>query len=293
MIPEGLTTGRVTGRFIVGVTDGVDADDLPDFIPATGNIDFVASVPYLPVSSALPPVTVTLGVMRATLDDEGYLRAMLPDGTPGSRGIRLISTNNPAFQVEGWTWSVVYRLTSAGGTIENHSILVETDSELDLTTAVRVPSAPGIGLEQAEAIARRAEAKSDEAMRIAQESEGGNITYEAFKVFRDYVIPGDATVHVGMMPLYFPFQVELDRIIVSANKGPIGQSLLAQLKVNGVATGLTCSIWPGNNVGQRDYNPRITINPLDVVTVDVLQVGTTQAGSDVVVTLSGMAVVTP
>lgn len=66
MIPSNESTGRVEGRFIVGVQAGPDVDSELDFTAAQGAIEFLASVPYLPNLTA-DPVQVTL--LKTTILD--------------------------------------------------------------------------------------------------------------------------------------------------------------------------------------------------------------------------------
>ena len=155
-LPANVSTGLVTGRFIVGVVDGSDADLEPEAVPASGIITFSASVPYLPNPTASPdPVTILKIAIVATLDDEGYVTS--PDG---NRGVRLVATDDPDLLVEDWTWDVIYKFDRINGTlpyIPPHGLLVPSGSTVDLTTAIKVPSSPGVGKNQLEAYTLRAE----------------------------------------------------------------------------------------------------------------------------------------
>lgn len=164
-IPANISTGRVTGQFVVGVVDGVDADDEPDFIPAQGSISFTASTPYLPNRTATPnPVTMLKTTIRAVLDDEGYLCTPNPQSPTiaGKRGVRLVATNDPDTGVEGWTWNATPNFTDVNGTrltdaIKTFDFALPSGSTVDLTTVVRVPASQGIGVPQAEAAAAAAQ----------------------------------------------------------------------------------------------------------------------------------------
>jgi len=152
----------VTGQFLVGIVDGVDSDQNPDAIPASGTVTFTASVPYLPDPTGAPdPATILTTSVVAVLDSAGYLctpqRGTL---TPAYRGVKLIATDDPDLSVTGWTWNAVYKFTAVNGTavtIPTHSLAVPSDGTIDLTTAVKVPSSNGIGIEQAEALAASAQ----------------------------------------------------------------------------------------------------------------------------------------
>lgn len=158
-----ISTGRVKGQFIVGITDGADDDYDPDTIPAVGFVTFTASVPYLPGPTADPsPVTILQTPITAVLDSEGYICTPVA-GTlePGYRGVRLIATDDPDLSVVDWTWNATYRFSATGVaslSIPTHSFALPSGTVVDLTTVVKVPSSTGIGTEQAEALAASAQA---------------------------------------------------------------------------------------------------------------------------------------
>lgn len=168
-LPANVDTGIVSGRFIVGVIDGPDADDEPDAIPAKGTVTFTASVPYLPNPGA--STTILKAPIVAVLDGEGWLCVRLPDGTAGARGVRLIATDDEDLSVTGWTWTVSYTFGTVDGTtprIASHSMALPSGATIDLTSVVKVPSSAGIGIEQAEALAATAQAAAQEASQAAQ-----------------------------------------------------------------------------------------------------------------------------
>lgn len=170
-LPANVDTGKVEGRFIVGVIDGPDPDDEPDAIPAQGTVSFVASVPYLPDPLASPaPVTILKAPIIGVLDSEGYLCVRNADGTAGARGVRMIATDDPDLSVQGWTWTVTYAFENVNGVaprIAAHSMALPSGATVDLTSVVKVPSSTGIGVEQAEALAASAQAAATEAAASA------------------------------------------------------------------------------------------------------------------------------
>ena len=172
-LPINVGTGEVTGRFVVGVVDGPDADRDPDAVPAKGTITFTASVPYLPNPTADPsPVTILQTAITGVLDDDGVLCTPDPADplAPGYPGLRLIATDDPDLSVTGWTWAVTYRFQDVGGaplSIPTHSMSLPTDGTVDLTAVVKVPSSTGIGQEQAEALAAAAAAAAQDAAQAA------------------------------------------------------------------------------------------------------------------------------
>lgn len=171
-LPLNVSTGMVFGRFIAAVIDKEDVNQEPDVIPAQGGITFTASVPYLPNPGATPdPLTILKTPIKAVLDNEGYLCTPHPlTGVAMYRGVRLIATDDPDLLVTGWTWNVVYKFDMVEGIrpqIQDHSLLVPSDAEVDLTTAVKVPASVGYGLPQAEAAATRASADATTAAEQA------------------------------------------------------------------------------------------------------------------------------
>lgn len=175
-LPTNAGTGLVTGRFIVGVADGDDADFEPDGIPAQGRITFVASVPYVPDPTAAPdPVTILKVPIIGILDEDGYLCTPDPAAPefPGTRGLRLVATDDEDFSVTGWTWNVSYAFQPVNGvtpTVAAHSMALPVGSTVDLTSVVKVPSSTGIGLEQAEALAAAAAQAAIDAAQAAQDA---------------------------------------------------------------------------------------------------------------------------
>ncbi|MFF2245151.1 hypothetical protein ACFVTM_13335 [Arthrobacter sp. NPDC058130] len=169
LLPVNISTGTVTGQFIVGVRDGADDDHEPDSIPAAGRISFTASVPYLVDLTADPnPVTIMLKTVEGVLDNEGYLCTPLPDTfEPAYRGVKLIATDDMDLSNTDWTWTASYAFTSPGGAPASHSFSMPSGATRDLTTVVRIPASDGIGIEQAEALAASAHAAAVEAAESA------------------------------------------------------------------------------------------------------------------------------
>lgn len=181
MLPSNVNTGRVHGRFIIGVQDGPDVDGDPDYIPAQGTVSFKASVPYLLDPSATPPTTIfTTYSIKGRIDSNGDLRTLNEDGSLAALGVRLIATDDPDLLVTDWTWEVSYDFDTINGVtpeIETHSLVVASGTNPDLTTAVKVPSSPGYGLPQAEAAATSAAADAAEAVAAALRAEAAaNVT---------------------------------------------------------------------------------------------------------------------
>ena len=175
MLSSSVSTGRVVGRFAVGVVDGEDEGDEPDLIAAKGTITFTASIPYMPNGSADPdPVTILKTSIVTVLDDEGYLCTPNPanPSVAGRRGVRLFATDDEDAGVVGWTWNATPRFVDKNGsvlanTVPTFSFALPSGAEVDLTRVVKIPSSTGIGKEQAEAMAGVAVAAAERAAQDA------------------------------------------------------------------------------------------------------------------------------
>jgi len=175
LLPNNVSTGRVTGQFIVGVVDGDDADQEPEVIPASGMITFTASVPYLPNLGSVPnPKTILTKSIFGVLDDQGYLCTPKP-GTkePSYQGVRLVATDDPDLSVLNWTWSAVYKFDTIEGFTPNiapHSFALLSGETIDLTAVIKVPSSQGMGTLQAEALVIAAQSAAVDAANEAADA---------------------------------------------------------------------------------------------------------------------------
>jgi len=151
-LPSNVSTGTVTGQFVVAVADGSDSDYDPDTYPVGGTVTFTPSVPYLPDPSG--GVTILAAAITGIFDGDGYLCTPDPDNTKvaGRRGVQLIATDDPDLSVTGWTWKVSYSFLPLNKValpqVPPHDILVPSGGTVDLTSAVKVPSSSGVGLDQ-------------------------------------------------------------------------------------------------------------------------------------------------
>ncbi|WP_313812344.1 hypothetical protein [Glutamicibacter sp.] len=179
VLPVGRATGKIEGRFVVGVTDGADPDQDPDVIPVSGTALFKSSIAYIPVvGDPGGPVTWILGRVAAIFDEEGYLATPYPKGHPREgevmyRGVFLHATDDTGGLVTDWTWTVEINLDKVDGfemKFPSSNFAVPTGSVQDLTTLVKVPSSPGWGLPQSEAAALRSAESSAESAASAEES---------------------------------------------------------------------------------------------------------------------------
>ena len=132
-LPSNLSYGTVTGRFLIAYADGIDLDDYPDGIAASGSIFFTSSPNSIKNATATPaPVTIIPTVIECSLNNEGYLTG--PDGTAG---VRLLATDDTDGSPTDWYWTVSYQLFDPSGVptrrIPTHTIQVPSGATVDLT----------------------------------------------------------------------------------------------------------------------------------------------------------------
>lgn len=142
-LPSNVGYGTVTGRFLLAYSDSADGDLYPDGAPAQGSVLFTPSPNYVKNASASPaPVTILPATISCDLDSEGYLL-----GYTGTRGVRLVATDDADNNPVDWTWKVTFRLTDADGTptrgIPDFSFELPQGTTVDLTTVMPVTDANG------------------------------------------------------------------------------------------------------------------------------------------------------
>lgn len=125
-----LTFGRVVGRYLAHVEDGVDVGSDPDGEPMSGRITFTMSSPSVLVSTAVPdPATIFLRRVVVDLDSDGYISSQ------GARGVSLLATDDPATIPTDMQWEATFDLTLDGRVVYYAPIPFElpAGSEVDLT----------------------------------------------------------------------------------------------------------------------------------------------------------------
>lgn len=142
-LPTNVSYGTVTGRFLLAYADGSDLDPNPDGVAAKGTILFTPSPNYVKNTSASPaPVTILPATIECNLDSDGYLL-----GSDGTRGVRLVATDDADNNPVNWTWRATFRLTDQSDTptrgIPDFSFELPGSTTVDLTTAMPVPDANG------------------------------------------------------------------------------------------------------------------------------------------------------
>ncbi|MGN7799046.1 hypothetical protein [Leifsonia sp. 22587] len=141
--------GKVVGRFLVGIGDGVDADALPDAVVPTGTITFTPSVKKVLIANGSPdPLTLELQPVTATIDSSGYL------SFNNQPGVTLVATNDSNINPTDFTYSVQYNIAYSGGVIDQSKFdikvpaasLTDSTTWTDLTKAAPVPTAAGTAI---------------------------------------------------------------------------------------------------------------------------------------------------
>lgn len=148
-LPTNISYGTVVGQFLAALSDGSDVDKLPEGVPMSGTVMFLASPGYILDYSASPnPVTIVKTAITCSLDSNGYLCSPYSSPeSPMSPGVMLIATDDPDLQPVGWTWTVMYNLTDPQGNrvnLPNQSINVPANTTVDLTMAMNVAASGGV-----------------------------------------------------------------------------------------------------------------------------------------------------
>jgi hypothetical protein len=147
-LPSNVSYGTVVGRFLLAYADGVDSDQYPDGVPAKGTILFTPAPANIKDATAVvgtipTPVTILPATIQCSLDSDGYLL-----GSDGTRGVRLVATDDPDLNPADWTWQVDYRLTDQDDVavrgIPTHDIEVPGGQITDLTLVAPVAGSDGV-----------------------------------------------------------------------------------------------------------------------------------------------------
>jgi hypothetical protein len=140
--PTNLSTGTVTGRFILASADSVDGGTDPDVVAAVGTVVFTPSPQVIKDPTSTPaPLMLMPAPITATLDSEGYIC-----GVGTTRGVTLIATDDADVTPVNWTWSVKFNLTANGGTaltLDSFSFQLPSGTTKDITALAPVPASNG------------------------------------------------------------------------------------------------------------------------------------------------------
>lgn len=104
-----------------------------------------------------------------------------------------------------------------------------------------------------------------------------------------FTAPGTLTVYTGKSRWYAPTEFDIDAITVSCGTAPVGSSIVVDININGASIFTNPANRPSifeNNFFASSVNPDNTLLlQNEYLTVDIDQVGSTTAGSDLVVVL--------
>lgn len=235
-LPTNVGSGRIVGRFVVGIIDSPnDLDDEPELIPAQGTITFTPNIKYIPNSTTEIPMTIMQAPITGVLDSEGYLCTPDNSNTVGglTRGVKLFATD--VGQVTGWTYTVKYSFTPVGTivpSIPEHPLTVPDQSTRDLSKIAPTPYAPVIGIPQIEATALRVEQYAKELGEAISKNITGEIVGDYdhmvstdWKVSTDDYVDDTVSESVGSTPILIGYSALLPRIL----DGKIHLSLIPDL----------------------------------------------------------------
>lgn len=142
-LPSNVEYATVRARFLRAVLDTDDAGTDPDGIPLAGlQILFTPALTpaVVKVPRANPPATIQVMPFTLVTDSEGYLSNPIDN----ERFVKLIASNGAEIEPSGWSYTVT--ITGEGFPSQNFSIILSPGQNLDLTTAVPVPTNPGTTL---------------------------------------------------------------------------------------------------------------------------------------------------
>lgn len=181
-LPSNVSTGKVSGQFVIAVGDGPDPENPTVTYPVQGKVEFQASVDYWPDPNATAPVTILSEIIEGVLDGTGRLCTPDPGDkvTPTVPWVKLIATNDPDLMVLNWTWKVTYKFLPRNGRpvaqIPAHSLAMPANAVIDLASVVKVPSSPGVGIDQVTIVAAQAFASANAAAASATAAAGSAAT---------------------------------------------------------------------------------------------------------------------
>ncbi|WP_410780996.1 hypothetical protein [Leifsonia sp. SIMBA_070] len=143
--------GKVVGRFLVAIGDGVDADTYPDGVVPTGTITFTPSVTKVLVANGSPdPFTYELQPVTATLDSSGYL------SFNNQTGVWLVATDDTNTNPTDFSYTVQYNIAYTGGVIDRSKFDIKVPTSVssdpttftDLTRAAPIATSTGTAIVQ-------------------------------------------------------------------------------------------------------------------------------------------------
>lgn len=221
-----------------------------DGTPAAGTVKFTGK--NIAVSDVYNKVILP-NTLTATLDVNGAFTVNIP------------ATDDPDILPNGWTYKVEELFDAGGGrTMEIEVPLASLPTGVDLSEVAPLP---------------------------ADFNPSAFVTLSAFEAWKRFsktwTRSGAATVTVGDMPWYNPFgrTIAINGVLVAAGVAPTGADLIVDVNKNGTTIFTTQANRPRILAGQFVSTvavPNImTLAPGDRLTVDIDQVGSTVAGSQI------------
>lgn len=136
-VPDQISYGEVTGRFVSFRADGPDAGEVPDEVPLSGTVTLTPSVNLVRFPTLEPPRIAAISSVTAQVVS-GNLKA--PEGTGG---LFVIATDQPLGQPDKVQWKATFNL--AGAVVQPGSVTfdVPAGGVVDLTTVIPATPAPG------------------------------------------------------------------------------------------------------------------------------------------------------
>jgi len=103
--------------------------------------------------------------------------------------------------------------------------------------------------------------------------------------------PGVLSTGLGAVPFVFPFAATINGVVAAVGTAPTGAAVIVDVNLNGVTIFSTQANRPTIAAGETKTTsmpaPDVTgVAQFDVLTVDIDQIGSTIAGSDLIVVIS-------
>ncbi|MGH1547982.1 hypothetical protein ACRAWB_01905 [Leifsonia poae] len=149
--PTPPSYGKVVGRYLVAVGDGIDADVLPDGVVPTGTVTLTPSVAQVLVANGNPdPFTYELQPITATLDSSGYLTFN------GQQGVWLVATDDTNTNPTDFSYTVQLNVSYSGGVVDRRKFDIKVPASTasdpstftDLTRSAPIASSSGTAIVQ-------------------------------------------------------------------------------------------------------------------------------------------------
>lgn len=136
-VPDQISYGEVTGRFVSFRADGPDVGEVPDEVPLSGTVTLTPSVNLVRFPTLEPPRIAAISSVTAQVVN-GDLKA--PDGTGG---VFVIATDQPLGQPDKVQWKATFNLAGAASQPAAVTFDVPAGGVVDLVTVLPATPTPG------------------------------------------------------------------------------------------------------------------------------------------------------